>query len=859
VMLDAGVDVSWLLTLTNTGDFPLFNVEPVWSLAGCDVAPRDLAVGASVTIACTTIMGATNTATAGGSEAVYGLSATDPATVTLRPVPESRVYIKLDVQDRNGVWTSGGDPGGRGLLPDPIPVYLKTDTITWRVTLGNFDDRPANNLTIQGVGLPGCDTTIASLAGGATTSFTCTSSETARTQRIAELFANGQVYTSNQATVDIALNLTEHLAVDAQVRSSTATGDGHTFVTGTPLEWLIVIANTGSDALTGVSAHDAVPTSIDLTGCIRSDGAAAGSPLQPAGTITCSIPFTAMEGGADRTITATATRSTNDTVTANDGTSYSAFTPALTARLTVLDPSTGLYVEADASDGLTPKLLSGGLVQWRAIIANTGTMDLTDVQPTWSSNSSCDRAVRSLAAGTTITINCSTTVTGDQIETLNATSAAFNLATSNSASIAIFHPSLAVSLKVADAPTSARYIEADASDSLRGNYTAGDTIAWRVTVTNSGDMALTSITVTTPGLTGCAQVIARLAAGASTTIDCATTATTSLTSNATAATANVTTQSNTALVNVLALPSATIDLLVLDPATGKYVDADDRDHLVPNVLAGKTVYWRVIVKNTGTVDLTAVAIGDTETACGPIDANGLAVGATLTQECTTTALYNRRAENRAENSGIIERTITMRATGMAAASDIARVFIAQPASIGDQVWYDTDGSDTMNGDERGQPGVVVHLYFNGIEIAHTTTDADGRYHFNNLLPGEYTVTFVIPSGNFITTGPARATSLGLSLAGGLATVHVTVSSGDIRPDISIGVRAQAVDLPVNTPTTTTPATAPTPPPPPTVPPRAGLPKTGTDPRNLLEIAGLVSLIGIGFVVLARRRKTTPLH
>ncbi len=74
-------------------------------------------------------------------------------------------------------------------------------------------------------------------------------------------------------------------------------------------------------------------------------------------------------------------------------------------------------------------------------------------------------------------------------------------------------------------------------------------------------------------------------------------------------------------------------------------------------------------------------------------------------------------------------------------------------SIGDQVWLDLDGDGVQDGGlEVGYPSVPVQLDidFNGDgtidQTLNTTTDATGNYTFNNLLPGEYTVTVTPPSG-----------------------------------------------------------------------------------------------------------------
>ncbi len=74
--------------------------------------------------------------------------------------------------------------------------------------------------------------------------------------------------------------------------------------------------------------------------------------------------------------------------------------------------------------------------------------------------------------------------------------------------------------------------------------------------------------------------------------------------------------------------------------------------------------------------------------------------------------------------------------------------ISTRAGLGNQVWLDTDGDGLLNNGEKGVSGVTVTLYDDatGAVLASTITDADGKYYFGNLLPGDYKVGFsTIPS------------------------------------------------------------------------------------------------------------------
>jgi len=64
--------------------------------------------------------------------------------------------------------------------------------------------------------------------------------------------------------------------------------------------------------------------------------------------------------------------------------------------------------------------------------------------------------------------------------------------------------------------------------------------------------------------------------------------------------------------------------------------------------------------------------------------------------------------------------------------------IIAPVSIGDRVWMDENMDGLQDGDEEGVADVTVTLYdVDGNPVATTTTDSDGNYLFEGLMPGEY--------------------------------------------------------------------------------------------------------------------------
>jgi hypothetical protein len=104
-------------------------------------------------------------------------------------------------------------------------------------------------------------------------------------------------------------------------------------------------------------------------------------------------------------------------------------------------------------------------------------------------------------------------------------------------------------------------------------------------------------------------------------------------------------------------------------------------------------------------------------------------------------------------------------------------FVVPAVSVGDFVWLDLDRDGIQDAGERGIAGVtltitradgspVVDVF--GNPVTTTVTDADGRYSFDNLPPGDYVVRLAIPDG-YVATTPTDMTSVGLTSDGAADT------------------------------------------------------------------------------------------
>ncbi len=116
-------------------------------------------------------------------------------------------------------------------------------------------------------------------------------------------------------------------------------------------------------------------------------------------------------------------------------------------------------------------------------------------------------------------------------------------------------------------------------------------------------------------------------------------------------------------------------------------------------------------------------------------------------------------------------------------------YVAQGV-IGDYVWEDLDGDGIQEAGEPALSGVTVRLRNSaGTVIATTTTSATGLYSFTGLLPGDYTVEFVAPSGYVFTTANAGANDALDSDAsistGRTGTINLTAGETDNTNDAGL--------------------------------------------------------------------------
>ena len=116
----------------------------------------------------------------------------------------------------------------------------------------------------------------------------------------------------------------------------------------------------------------------------------------------------------------------------------------------------------------------------------------------------------------------------------------------------------------------------------------------------------------------------------------------------------------------------------------------------------------------------------------------------------------------------------------------------KPASLGDYTWMDVGRDGIQDADEPALPGVTVTLTYedgsavtdaSGNPVGAVTTDANGKYVFENLLPGGYKVSFQAPAGFEATTSEAGDDR---AVDSNGASASVTVAQGQTDDTIDFG-------------------------------------------------------------------------
>ena len=668
----AGQVVTYSFLVTNDGNVTLTGVgvtDPLPGLGAVTCPVSSLAPAASTT--CTAIYVVTqadldagsivNSATAAGTPPGGGaaVTATDGATVTAAPAPSISITKSASP---NNVTTAG-----------QVISYSFAVTNTGNVTLtGVAVSDPL-------VGLSAIVCPVAVLAPGAST--TCAATYTA-TQADVDLgsIPNTAGVTATPPTGPAVTATDGELVTVAQGPAIQVVKSAVPAVVSAPgqaIAYSFLVTNTGNVTLTGVDVTDPLP-GLAAVACPMAT-------LAPGASTTCTAGYTTTQADIDagaitNTATASGTPPTGPAVNDVD-------TAVVTATA---NPAVDLVKRATPASVVA----AGDPITYEFDVTNTGNVTLSTItiaDPRLAPGAvTCP--VTTLAPGGTTT--CTATYTATQAD-LDAGTIV------NTATVSAQPPA---GPPVGDVSSSTVAAPSDPSITLAKSVNpinvlaAGDTVIYSFFVTNTGNVTLTGVGIADPlpGLGTITCPSATLAPGASTTctasyvvtqadVDAGTIVNTA-TASGVPPSGPAVSDVDTATVTAISRPAVTLRKSASPAAVG---------------VAGQQITYSIVVRNSGNVTLTGIAVTDPLPGLSPMScpASTLAAGASFT--CTATyvvtqadvdagSVLNTARAVGTPPTGALVRSSAAAAVPINATPAITLVKTADPASVeraGDTVTY----------------------------------------------------------------------------------------------------------------------------------------------------------------------------
>ena len=635
----------------------------------------------------------------------------------------------------------------------------------------------------------------------------------------------------------------------------TKTDNVDTSMPGRPVTYTITASNAGPSDVVGATIEDVFPAELNVSGWTSvATGGATGNTASGSGDISDSVNMpvgSTIEYTVNATVTSNATGSVINTasISAPNGYTDSNSANNVASDTDTLDPEVDLSITK--TDNVTT-VSPNDMLTYTIVVQNSGPADaigtsVTDSMPTGltgvtftssgtagvsgntANGAGSINDVVTIPAGGTLTYEVQATVASNASGTIDntATVAAGNgivdtLPSNNSAIDSdIVVPEFDLSITKDDGRETV-------IAGQRTTYTirvanAGPSDVMGVTVTDSFPAELTEISYTSSATggatgntingTGDINDTVDLPAGAAITYTAEATAVAGVTqsiSNSTRVDAPTSlNESNTA--NNLATDVNTVTREA-DLAVTK---SDNRN----TVTHGDTVTYEIVVRNNGPSDVVGATLVDalepglingtfTSTAADGASGNSANGSGDINEVLTLPAgssvsyVYTATVSNSATGtirnqavvnspSGVVE---VNSGNNMAVDTNTVEEILR---SISGFVYVDANNNGLFEADE--QPIADVAMSLNGTDIAgatvnrSTTSNATGRYAFNNLRPGSYSVTQTQPpafgsgretAGSGSTTPVAAADNVLANIGLGANADATAFNFGELRPTIS---------------------------------------------------------------------------
>ncbi len=630
-----GETATFSITVTNTCNSVLTNVVVSDPLCpDCDELIGTLNVGASYTYSCSCVVGSddfTNIATVSGWYGTYEVTSTDTAYVDVL-VPSIAIEKSPDSQQ-----------------------VIMGETVTFFIEVTNTGDAELTNVVVSDLSCPDCNENIGTLSVGEAVSYACTSVAN-------EDFTNVATVNGVAGTYEVAASDTAYVDVLTPNISLAKSPDSQEVFTGGTATFSILVVNTGETSLTNVVVSDPLCTdcsftigildagasySYDCSGVVTSDftniatvsgqygvnkvvtasDSAVVNVVSPSISIEKSPDSQEVIIGQTATFSITVTN-TGDTILHNIGVSdplcsectinigtlntsesytvtcdciamedftniatvsgwYETFeaTDSDTASVIVIGPAINITKSPDMQD-----VIVGGVATFTITVTNTGNRILSNVEVSDSLCPECNEFIGLLGIGASYSYTCSCIATDDftNVAVVTGWYGMNEVTASDTAIVHVIGPGIAIE----KSPDSQVVI-------------IGQTATFTITVTNTGDTALTNVVVSDPLCPACTVTIGLLDIGASYSYNCSSVVTEDFT--------NIATVSGWyGSHEVTAYDGASVDVLTPHIDVEKYVWDDQNSTWVQElrVPEGLDLPFKIIVRNIGEVALTNVKIND---------------------------------------------------------------------------------------------------------------------------------------------------------------------------------------------------------------------------------------------------------
>ena len=603
-----GTPVTYTYVVTNTGNVTLTSVhvtDPLPGLSSVTCPTPTLVPGQSETCSATYATtqadvdngGVTNTATASGTPPT-GLPVTATSTVTIPAVrtPSIAVVKSADVASFSVAGTRIGYD------------YVVTNSGNVTLTSVHVTD------PLPGLSVVTCP--IGTLAPGA--SETCTASYTT-TQ--ADVNAGGVTNVgtaSGRPPTGLPVTATDTVTVPAVQTPAIGidkSADVSTFsAPGTVITYSYLVTNSGNVTLTSVAVGDPMPglSAVDCKGVAT---------LAPGASVVCTATYTTTQADVDRGSITNVGTATGTTPAGSAVTDHSTVTvPA--------DQNQSITLVKSAS--IASFAASGTPVTYSYLVTNSGNVTLTAVNVTdpMTGLSTITCPDTSLPPGDSETCTATYTTTQADVDRGGITNVGTARGLPPSGPPAVSDDST-VTIPASATPG----ITVVKSATISSFSEAGTPVTYEYLVTNTGNVTLTSITVTDPmpGLSAVTCTDSTLAPGASET--CTASYTTKQTDLDTGSITNTATATGTPPTG----PTVSDESSLTIPALQSPAITILKSASIPSFAApGTPVTYSYLVTNSGNVTLTSIAVTDPLPGLSAVTCNTATLLPGASTSCTAT-------------------------------------------------------------------------------------------------------------------------------------------------------------------------------------------------------------------------------